>query len=143
MGMCTKENGSTIKLKATEYTRTSMAHSTTDNGGKISRMEKEKRLGLMEQCTREIILWGRSTAMALSAGRMDLSIKVRSFTTTLKDKVCTSGQTGANTWVTGATIKWMAVECSLGQMDVGTRGSISKTRSRVLGHFTGQTTANT
>jgi len=55
MVMFTKEIGSATKLKVTEYTLTWMEPNTLVNGKKINSMEKVKKLGLMEQCTREIM----------------------------------------------------------------------------------------
>ena len=47
-----------------------------ESGQMICKMEKEKKLGLMDQYMKEIIFWARSRGMESTVGKMDLFMKV-------------------------------------------------------------------
>lgn len=80
-------------------------------------MGREKKHGLMEQCTKVIILWGENMDMGNLCGLMDHNTLDNFSITILKGKVTTRGLMEENIKEIGATIKWMVEEFSYGLMD--------------------------
>jgi|APCry1669188879_1035177.scaffolds.fasta_scaffold458136_2 hypothetical protein len=87
-------------------------------------MVKEKKHGLMEQCTKVITLWVGNMDMGNLCGQMDRNTQDNFSITTSKGRVTIHGLMEGNIKEIGATIKWMVEEFSHGLMDVDMKESI-------------------
>lgn len=73
----------------------------------ISKMEWERKFGLMELNIREIIYKGKNTVLDNSFGLMDLFMKENSSSTTFRELVSTNGLMVVNMMENGRIIRWM------------------------------------
>ena len=73
----------------------------------ISKMEWERKFGLMELNIREIIYKVKNTVLDNSFGLMDLFMKENSNSTTFRELVSTNGQMVVNMMESGRIIRWM------------------------------------
>ena len=73
----------------------------------ISKMEWERKFGLMELNIREIIYKVKNTVLDNSFGLMDLFMKENSNSTTFRELVSTNGQMVVNMMENGRIIRWM------------------------------------
>lgn len=69
-GMFTLASGKTTSPTVTESTTTSKARNTQGNGIKINSTDRDKKSGLMAQCTKASTKTAKSTEKENSPGRM-------------------------------------------------------------------------
>ena len=82
-----RESGKKIRLTEKAHTSTLMERYTEDSGGMINRMEKARKLGLMEASMRGSIKRGKRMVMENSYGQMGLSTKVNGNTIECKGRI--------------------------------------------------------
>lgn len=143
MGMCMKETGLMIKLKAMALIRIQTVQSTRVSGVKTSRRGGGGSGGRTGPPSRGTTWAGRSTARAPSPGRTGLRIAASSPKIILKAMGSTGGQTADFTWVTGRTTKCTVVVVSPGLTVASTRASTRRTKSTGRASSSGRTGAPT
>lgn len=101
MVMSTRASGKMIKLMARGLTCTLMEQCTKEIGRKISNMDTEKRLGLMEHAMRVNMWRERRMARASLSGQTDPLMKGSSWTTIFMAMAFTCGPMKGDTKVNG------------------------------------------
>ena len=108
-----------------------MEQDTKELGLKIGKMEKELKLGLMEQGTKVCIRWERNMVMATFNGLMVLLIQVNFLITIFMEKEFMNGLMVGDLKETGKTTRWMDEVSLNGQTIEGMKENTEMIRKRV------------
>jgi len=127
-----KENGSMIRLKGLACIPIWMELSILESGKKTNSMGKEKKLGLMVQCTKETMYSVGSKVLEISNGLMDLFTLVNSSTIILKEWENIVGLMEGVIMENGVIIKCTEKEFSSGQMAENMKVTTLKIKNKDL-----------
>lgn len=143
MGTTMKVNGKMTRRTGTASTDNCMARITKECGKQISSKALGLRLGLMVAFTKEPILLGKSKVKAFFNGLTQVLILETLKTILYRATASKFGQTKGCIQELGKITKWMAEDCSNGQMVRSMKDNTAVIRKKAMVYSFGLTDEDT